>query len=188
MSWKLLPALLAAAALMTGCAAGGGTVSGTDYAPQYDFSEFYAATNDKTFRVVVAGTPFPTLTRQEMAQRLLPVMQANRPPSRLTFTYEVPIEPPHPDYRVVLVFDAANDLTAASVCANQIRLQPTPSGLFNLFAVYCRNDLALSQTTTRTPASGPDDPRVAQAFKQVFLELFNPFVRPRRPLFPFRPF
>jgi hypothetical protein len=188
MSWKLLPALLAAAALMTGCAAGGGTVSGTDYAPQYDFSEFYAATNDKTFRVVVAGTPFPTLTRQEMAQRLLPVMQANRPPSRLTFTYEVPVEPPHPDYRLVLVFDPANDLTAASVCATEIRLQPTPTGPFNLFAVYCRNDLALSQTTTRTPASDPEDPRVGLAFKQVFLELFNPFVRQRRPLFPFRPF
>lgn len=176
--------MLLLACLAAGCA---GSVSGTDYAPQYDFNEFHAATNDKTFRVIVAGNPFPALARDETERRLLPVMQANRPPSRLTFTYEAPAEPPHPDYRVVLVFDSANDLTAASVCASQIRLQPAPSGLFNLFAVYCRNDLALSQTTTKTQATGPEDPRVAQA-KQVFLELFNPFVQVRRPpIFPFMP-
>jgi hypothetical protein len=186
MSWKLIPTLFVAA-LVTACSAGTGSVSGTDYAPEYDFREFYAATNGRTFRVVVAGNPFPTLARDDMRRRLLPVMQDNKPQSQLTFTYEVPIEPPHPDYRMVLVFDAANDLTAASVCTGQIRLQPTPTGLFNLFAVYCRNDLALSQTATRTPASGPEDPRVAQAFKQVFLELFNPFVRLRRPPLIFRP-
>ena len=107
-------------------------MSGTDYAPQYDFSEFYAATNGRTFEAVVVGNPFPSMTAAEMRQRLLPVMQANKPSSDLTF-------------------------------------------------IYCRNDLALSQTTTRTPASGPEDPRVSQAFKQVFLELFNPFVQVRRP-------
>ncbi len=79
-----------------------------------------------------------------------------------------PAEPPHPWYRVVLVFDAAKDLTAASVCAGQIRLLPEPSGLFNLFAVYCRNAEALAQTTTKTPAADPEDTRVANAFKQVF--------------------
>jgi len=166
--------------LATGCA-GSGVVSGTDYAPQYDFSEFYAATNGRTFQVIVAGNPFPGLAAAEVRQRLLPIMQANKPPSDLTFTYAVPPEPPHPHYRVVLVFDSARDLTAESVCANQVRLLPEPSGLFNLFAVYCRNDLALAQTTTKTPATGPDDPRVSQAFKQVFLELFNPFVQVRRP-------
>jgi len=172
--------LLAAASLLAGCASDG-VVSGTDYAPEYDFGEFYAATNGKTFRAVVAGNPFPALAKDEFERRLLPILQANRPPSQLTFTYEAPVEPPHPDYRVVLVFDAANDLTAASVCANQIRLRSKPSGLFDLFAVYCRNDLALAQTTSKTQATGPDDPRVAQVLKQVFLELFNPFVRQRRP-------
>ena len=63
-----------------------------------------------TFRVIVAGNPFPELSQDEMQRRLLPVMQANRPRPRLTFTYAVPAEQPRPDYRLVLVFDAANGL------------------------------------------------------------------------------
>jgi hypothetical protein len=179
--------IVATSLSLAACSAGsGGVVSGTDYAPNYDFSEFYAATNHRTFLAVVAGNPFPNLPREEMQQRLLPEMQANRPPSDLTFTYAALAEPPHPWYRVVLVFDPAKDLMASSVCAGQIRLLPEPSGLFNLFAVYCRNAEALAQTTTRTPAADPEDPRVANAFKQVFLELFNPFRRPEyRPLAPF---
>ena len=109
--------LLAAALLLGACSASFPVVGGTDYAPQYDFSEFYAATNGRTFRVIVAGNPFPELSQDEMRRRLLPVMQANRPRPRLTFTYAVPSEPPRPEYRLVLVFDAANDLTAARVCS-----------------------------------------------------------------------
>lgn len=183
-----LKALLAGAmsVLLAACAGRAGTVGGSDFSPNYDFSEFYAATNHRTFLAVVTGNPFPGLSREDMQQRLLPVMQANRPPSDLTFTYAVPAEPPHPWYRVVLVFDPATDLGAASVCAGRIRLLPKPSGLFDLFAVYCRNDEVLAQTMTKTPAASPEDPRVAAALKAVFLELFNPFRYPEyRPLQPF---
>ena len=38
------------------------------------------------------GNPFPGLSEQQMRQRLLPVMQANKPRPRLTFTYERPEE------------------------------------------------------------------------------------------------
>jgi hypothetical protein len=181
--------LLAGVLALGACSAGTGIVAGTDYAPQYDFSEFYAATNGKTFRVLLEGNPFPALTQQETQRRLLPVMQANRPRPRLTFTYEVPAELPRPDYRLVLVFDAANDLGAATVCAGEFRHQPRPpeaAGRFAVFAVYCRNDQALSQATARTPATGPEDPRVGELFSQLFLVLFTdaPFRRSRSPLFP----
>src|SRR5436190_5783822 len=77
-----------AGALMAGaCVSGVGTIGGFDYAPQYDFSEFFAATDGRTFRVIIAGNPFPELTQDDMQRRLLPVMQANRPRPRLTFTY-----------------------------------------------------------------------------------------------------
>jgi hypothetical protein len=181
---------LAAVLLVAACASPSSpTVGGADYDPAYDFSEFYAATNGKTFRVVVAGNPFPELSPQEMQRRLLPVMQANRPRPRLTFTYDVPSERPRPDYWLAMVFDAANDLSAARVCANQVRLQPRrpeAAGRFSVFAVYCRNDQALSQTTGTTPATGPDDPRVGQLLGQLFLVLFtdSPMVgRPRFPVF-----
>jgi hypothetical protein len=56
-------------------------------------------------------------------RQLLPVMQANRPRPKLTFTYDVPAELPHPDYRLVLVFDSAPDLTAA-----RLRRRVPPQG------------------------------------------------------------
>ena len=101
-------------------------------------------------------------------------MQANKPRPPLTFTYAVPAEMQHPNYRMVLVFNAANDLGAASVCATgKTRVRPGTPGRLNVFAIYCRNDLALSELTGWTDASGPDDPRVGQLFKQVFAELFS---------------
>jgi hypothetical protein len=177
---RALP-LLAGLLLLAACASPSSpVVGGADYAPQYDFSEFYAATDGKTFRVIVAGNPFPQMAPQmapqEAQQRLLPVMQANRPRPRLTFTYAVPAELPRPDYRMVLVFDSANDLTAERVCAGEIRLKPhTPEavGRFAVFAVYCRNDQWLSQTTASTPATSPEDPRVGQLLSQLFLVLFS---------------
>ena len=63
----------------------GVTLGGDNYAPQYDFSEFWAATDNRTFRVVFAGNPFPSLPVEQVKQRLLPVMQANKPRPNLTF-------------------------------------------------------------------------------------------------------
>ncbi len=153
------------------------TVGGFDYAPEYDFSEFWAATDGRFFRVIVAGNPFPQLPLEQVKQRLLPVMQANKPRPALTFTYQQPPEEPRPDYRLVLVFDPANDLTAARVCAGQIFLKPPTeprvAGRVYVFGIYCRNDLALSQTTAWTQANGPDDPRLGPMFAQLFLVLFD---------------
>ncbi|MCW5735425.1 MAG: hypothetical protein KIS73_14930 [Enhydrobacter sp.] len=180
--------LFAGALCVASCAALPGSIGGTDYAPQYDFSEFYAAANGKTFRVVLEGNPFLALTQQESQRRLLPVMQANRPRPRLTFTYEVPSELPRPDYRLVLVVDAAIDLTASRVCAGEVRHQPRPAedvGRLSVFAVYCRNDLALSQSTAWTLATGPEDPRVARLLSQLFLVLFTDAPLLGRPRFAF---
>jgi hypothetical protein len=181
--------LAVATLLLAGCASSTSPmIGGADYSPSYDFSEFYAVTNNRTFRVIVAGNPFPQLSQQEMQRWFLPVMQANRPRPRLTFTYDVPAERPRPDYRLAMVFDAANDLTAARVCAGEIRHRPRSpeaTGRFAVFAVYCRNDEALSQATATTPASGPDDPRVGQLLSQLFLVLFTDSPMLGRPRFPF---
>jgi len=153
------------------------TVGGVDYAPEYDFSEFWAATDGRFFRVIVAGNPFPQMPVEEAKQRMLPVMQANKPRPALTFTYQQPPEQLRPDYRLVLVFDPANDLTAARVCAGQIFLkkptEPRTPGRVYVFGIYCRNDLAMSQTTAWTQANGPEDPRLGLMFVQLFLTLFD---------------
>lgn len=166
----------------------GVTLGGDNYAPQYDFSEFWAATDNRTFRVVFAGNPFPSLPVEQVKQRLLPVMQANKPRPNLTFTYAQPAEEQHPDYRLVLVFDPANDLGSGPVCNGQTRFKPGTPGRVYVFGVYCRNDLALSETTGWTQATGPDDRRVGALFSQLFLVLFTdrPMRRDRFVPFGFR--
>jgi hypothetical protein len=151
----------------------GVTLGGYNYAPEYDFSEFWAATDGRTFRVIFAGNPFPALPQEEVKQRLLPVMQANKPRPPLTFTYQAPLEEPHPDYRLVLVFDPANDLGSGPVCNGITRFKPPTPGRVYVYGVYCRNDLALSETTGWTQATGPDDPRMGPLFAQLFLVLFT---------------
>jgi hypothetical protein len=150
------------------------TIGGVDYATQYDYREFFNAADGKPFRVVVAGTPFAGAPVESVAGPLLAQMQAAKPQPRLTFTYDAPAELPRPDYRLVLVFDAANDFGAPSVCAGvPPRLRPGSPGRFNVFAVYCRNDQVLSQATAWTNASGPDDPRVGELFRELFPVLFS---------------
>lgn len=182
--------LVLVAFLATAAAACGQTViTGEDYAPQYDYSEFYAVADGKPFTVIMWGNPFPALPDPEVRQRLLPVMQANRPQARLTFTYQVPAELPRPFYRLVLVFDPEPTLTAASVCADRISRRPEPRRPFDLFAVYCRNDAALSQASTSTQAASPEDPRVSDLFRQLFSVLFAqryPEREHRKPFFMFR--
>src|SRR5476649_271176 len=73
---KLLTAVAAAASLpFSALPAHAATLGGADFATQYDFREFYSATDNKAFRVVLLGNPFPNIDMGEMARRLLPVMQ-----------------------------------------------------------------------------------------------------------------
>jgi hypothetical protein len=172
-------AAIAAVGLLP-AAAQAATIGGTFYAPQYDFAEFFAATDHRNFQVVLAGNPLPGSDPQAVARDLLPVMQAAKPRPALTFTYDAPVERPRPDYRLVLVFDAANDLNSNAVCNGAIRLKQGRPGVFNLYAVYCRNDQVMSETTAWTPASGPSDPRIDGLFRQLFQVVFSdsPALRP----------
>jgi hypothetical protein len=168
---KIVIALAAAAAIPV--VAHAATLGGNYYAIQYDYRDFYAATDNKNFRVALLGNPFPSLEMGEVARRLLPVMQANKPPPRLTFTYDVPVEPQHPDYRLMLVFDPANDLGSGPICNGVKRFKPQKPGLVYVYAVYCRNDLALSEVTGWTYASAPDDARMGDLMKDLFNVVFD---------------
>src|SRR5882757_10112474 len=130
--------------ILTACASSIAVIGGTYYATQYDFAEFFAATDGRNFQVILVGNPFPGIDPNTVARELLPVMQAAKPRPALTFTYDAPVERPRPYYRLVLVFDAANDLNSSAVCNGAIRTTEGRPGVFYLYAVYCRNDQALS--------------------------------------------
>ena len=166
---SLCAALALAAAV--GCTQGA-TIGGTYYAPQYDYQEFFAATDRRSFQVILAGNPFPGADPRSVAEVLLPVMQAAKPRPALIFTYADPPERPRPNYRLVLVFDSALNLGSNQVCNGVTRFRPHQPGVFYLFAVYCRNDQVMSETTAWTAASGPDDPRIGGLFRELFQVVF----------------
>jgi hypothetical protein len=177
---KLAAVVLGLAAIPAAAAAA--VIGGTYYAPQYDYHEFFAATDGRNFQVILAGTAFPGGDPDTVARDLLPMMQAAKPRPALTFTYDAPVERPRPDYRLVLVFNPALDLGADTVCRGETRFRPATPGLFYLFAVYCRNDQQMSQTTAWTPANGPSDPRIAELFRELFQVVFSdsPALRPQQ--------
>jgi hypothetical protein len=143
-------------------------IGGTYYAPQYDYGEFFTAADGRNFQVILAGNPFPNTDPRVVAQTLLPAMQAAKPRPALTFTYADPPEMPHPYYRLVLIFDPALDLGSNQVCAGQTRLRGNRPGIFYLYAVYCRNDQVMSETTAWTAAVDANDPRIGQLFRELF--------------------
>jgi hypothetical protein len=165
--------IVACAAALVPMLAQAATLGSEDYATQYDYREFYTAVDNRNFRVVLEGNPYPDMDPPEMARRLLPVMQAAKPPPRLTFTYDKPPEPQRPDYRMYLVFDPALNLGADSVCRGEERHRPQAQGRVYVFGVYCRNDQAMSQVTGWTSALAPEDPDTLQLFKILFARLFS---------------
>jgi len=159
--------------ILPACASSIAVIGGTYYATQYDFAEFFAATDGRNFQVILVGNPFPNMDPNTVARELLPVMQAAKPRPALTFTYDAPVERPRPYYRLVLVFDSAPNLGSYAVCNGETRTRAHQPGVFYLYAVYCRTDLALSEATAWTQASGPADPRVGQFFRELFQVVFT---------------
>ena len=178
---KMAAALVAAAAIPALAIAGtalpvparAAVLGGSLYAMQYDYREFYAVANDRPFRVELFGNPYPGLAPAEMARRLLPVLQANKPPPNLTFTYDAPAVTPHPDYRLVLVFDPANDLDGGAVCSGTTRFKPPTAGRVSAFAVYCRDAQALSQVNGWASSAAPDDAGTNDLVRDMFNVVFE---------------
>jgi hypothetical protein len=150
--------------------------------------------NHGDFQAILAGNPFPGIVdAAAVARDLLPVLQAAKPRPALTFTYDAPVERPHPDYRLGLVFDPANNLNSSAVCNGVTRFRPPRPDTLYVYAVYCRDEQVMSETTARTQASSPADPRVGQLFRELFQVVFsdspalNPSAGPRRPSASSRP-
>ncbi len=168
-------AALAAAALAPSVAAPtsqAATVSGQDYATQYDYAEFYNAADNRNFLVVVKGAPFPGLSPQEGMRRLLPILQAAKPPPNVTFTYEQPAEG-RSTYRLYLIFDPSNDLGSTAVCGGAERHKGRGYGRVVVYAVYCRNEWAMSEAMGRTNATSPDEPDTIALYKHLLRAVFN---------------
>ena len=52
------------------------TIGGTYYMPQYDYRDFFAATDHKQFQVILQGDAFPGVNPETVARALLPACAA----------------------------------------------------------------------------------------------------------------
>jgi hypothetical protein len=148
-------------------------MGGYDYATQYDYREFFSIADNKPFQVILVGNPFPGMPMDEVANRMLPLMQIGRPPPNVTFTYAQPSEEPRPYYRMILTFNAVNDIGGDAVCRGKARSTDvgTP-GQVKMYAVYCRNDQAMSQVIAWASAERPDAPEMQGLYTELFTVLF----------------
>ena len=136
-----------------------------------------AGTSRSSLPAIPSPASIPTPSRAICCRPCKPPSRGRRSPSPTT----APVERPRPDYRLVLVFDPALDLGSDPVCRGVTRFKPGQPGLFYVYAVYCRNDQAMSETTAWTPATGPADPRIQQLFRELFQVVFSdsPALRPQ---------
>jgi hypothetical protein len=172
---RKLTKFMTAAAILALPASAIAAVGGANYATQYDFDELRAATDGKPLRVEMHGNPFPGMAFDDAARLMLPLIQAGQPQRlRAIYTYERPPERPRPDYRLVLVFDAADNLNAPDVCVGKPRHgAASPPGKVRVFAVYCRSDQHMSETTGWTDAAGPADPTMAKLYVDILNTVFS---------------
>ena len=69
-----IAALLALLSLSACNPSSAAIIGGTYYAVQYDFAEFFAATDGRNFQVILVGNPFPDMDPNTVARDLLPAL------------------------------------------------------------------------------------------------------------------
>src|SRR3569832_1322082 len=99
--FRWLMALLPLAAFVA--PAQSATISNEDVHLQYDYSEFYAVTNNREFEVVVRGNP-TSLPQPQFKARLMQLLGQAMRNTRTIPTTNPAVRTQHSNYRLVLVF------------------------------------------------------------------------------------
>jgi hypothetical protein len=144
---------------------------------QYTWEEFFGAADGKEFQVQIRGNPF-VMPSEAFQQSVLARLQKRSVGPRTTWTVKPDREAAPDQYRLVLVFGAANQL-GQTLCGELPRLNPAPArvaGGVQVAAAYCRGPDPMTEAYARTDASSAED----RSFDQMFSELM-PVLFPRRP-------
>jgi hypothetical protein len=150
------------------------TIGGTEYAPQYDYREFFTAATASPSAWCCSAIPSPGMAVEQVAGTALAQMQGQQAAASPDLHYDQPAEQPRPDYRLVLMFDPGQRHGRVfRVRRRQAALQAGTPGRVYMQAVYCRNDLALSQTTAWTDAAWPRRSRMGELFRELFPVVFS---------------
>jgi hypothetical protein len=144
---------------------------------QYTWEEFFAAADGKEFQVQIRGNPF-VMPSEAFQQAVLAGLQKRSVGPRTTWTVKPDREAAPDQYRLVLVFGAANQL-GTTLCSELPKLNPAPAkvaGGVQVAAAYCRGPDPMTEAYARTDAASAED----RSFDRMVSELM-PVLFPRRP-------
>lgn len=164
--------------LLGGCTLGSRVVE-SHISPIYSLSEFSYAAGGRDLRTVVQGNPFggddPAFGRTVTA-----LMQGKYagPPTHFTTT---PGESSRPLYRVMMVFNPAESVPSADLCARDtLRTQPATAKPatakpIELQAAFCRGSSTATAVIGYVPgAASPDDPLFRALIADATMALLSP--------------
>lgn len=168
--------------LLGGCVVGSRVVE-SHASPIYSLSEFSYAAGGRDLRTVVQGNPFggpfgcddPAFGRTVTA-----IMQGKHagPPTRFTTT---PGESARPLYRVMMVFNPAETIPSADLCAHETlrtkpaRTKPATAEPIELQAAFCRGSSTATAVTGYLPgATSPEDPLFRTLVADATMALLSP--------------
>jgi hypothetical protein len=144
---------------------------------QYTWEEFFGAADGREFQVQIRGNPF-VMPSEAFQQSVLARLQKRSVGPRTTWTVKPDREAAPDQYRLVLVFGAANQL-GQTLCGALPTINPAPAkiaGGVQLAAAYCRGPDPMTEAYARTDSTSPDDRSFDQLFGELMATLF-----PRRP-------
>ena len=169
--------------LATLACASGSVITSEGAESPYSYLEFRAAAAGRDFLVEVRGLPFAGVGQEVFEQRLMAILRSAQPAGLgARFTTERDRPGMVPQYRLVLVFNAARNLAHETQCRALETVQPGPivPGQVRVSVAFCRGTDLMSKAVARTQAGGIEDP----ALHQMFVELFPVMFPPRNPFIP----
>ncbi len=177
-------------AALTAC---GGPVISQPGSPMTKIDGFYEyGVAERDLKLVVDGTPFPTLPQADFAKRveLWAAAPSMRQPTHPTLT---PGETARSGYQMIFAFQPAVTQTGQGLCSGQIEHGPGASNWLGgnglehsgdaaavsvrAIAAFCVAGVARTEIVGQTDAISPDDPRLPELVGQMVQALFRPDIR-----------
>ncbi len=169
---KLLLALVLLSA--TACSTNTVVLSPTSFYAAYTPTVLnYAATHGGIL-TEVTGNPFDA-PQEDLEQAITQSMSGSHFGPRVAFV-TTPPEAFSSPYRVVLVFDAAQNHTDLKLCRFDHGIAPQTGDKVRVHAALCANESPLTAVSGEVgEASDPGDPRFRQLIRQITVNLLPPF-------------
>lgn len=164
--------LLWAVVMLGGCS-GESMRLNSEYSSSYSIHYFAYLTSGRDTRVVVRGNPFD-MDQAGFARSVTAAMQGNHWGPRTHFT-TTPGPSAHKDFKVALLFNGPENVTADELCASPERFDSVAgTGNVRVQAAWCYGSVAETEVEawTRFSITDPRSSRFRDLMAQVTMTLF----------------